>query len=91
MIAINRETLRMFIPEFRLNRFSGVQTTQLTKYPESKEMRGIMKLKKKEEKIKGFKLTYHCEIKERTAEETISEFLLNEKRWQIEREKSKST
>lgn len=89
LIAINRRTLKAFIPEFRLNKFEGIQTTQLTKYPESKEMRGIMKLKKKEKGKLGYKLTYHCKIRESTTEEVVAEFIKKEERWRKERAKSK--
>lgn len=90
MIAVNKETLKNFVPEFRLNKFEGIQTTQLTKYPESKEMRGLMKLKRKEKGKLGYKLVYHCEINKRTTQATLVEFLQKEEKWQRERQKSKA-
>lgn len=90
MIAVNRETLRSLIPEYMLFKYTGIQTTQMTKYPESKEMRGIMKLKRKEQGKLGYKLVYRCDIQERTAQETLNEFLKREDTWRRERQKTKS-
>ena len=40
-----------------------VRTAMLTKYPENKEVRGIMKLvNRQKDKNNGFKLTYEAEL-----------------------------
>jgi hypothetical protein len=49
-----------------------------------------MKLKKKEKGKLGYKLTYHCKIRESTTEEVVAEFIKKEERWRKERAKSKS-
>lgn len=63
----------------------------MTRYPEAKEMRGIMKLTKRIPDVKmGFRLTYESELKERTEEQTLAEWLRREEKWQKERAKAKS-
>jgi hypothetical protein len=90
MIAMNNETLMSVLTDFQFSRLTGVMTTQITKYPESKEMRGLMKLYKKEKGKLGFKLIYKCEIVNRKKAETIVEWLNNEEKWRKERAKTKS-
>ena len=90
MIACNRQTLRSMLTDYQVDRLNGIQTTQLTKYPESKEMRGIMKLDKKEKGKLGYKLIYKSSIQERTKEETLKEWLNKENIWKRERAKAKS-
>lgn len=61
----------------------------LTKYPENKEVRGIMKLVNRQtDKNNGFKLTYEAEITDRTEEETLKEWLRRERQWQKNRAKN---
>jgi len=88
MIAVNQETMSALIPEYQLFKFKGVQTTQMTKYPESKEMRGIMKIKRKDKGKLGYKLVYRCDIQKRTSSETLKEFLNKESQWLKERSQS---
>lgn len=67
------------------------KTVQMTKYPEAKEMRGVMKLTKKvPDKKYGFKLTYESGLKDRNERQTLEEWLLKEERWQTERQKTKA-
>jgi len=89
MIACNLQTLKAVLTDYQITRLHGVSTTQLTKYPESKEMRGLMKLVDKEKGKLGYKLTYKSEIKERTKEEALKEFLKKETIWKKERKKTK--
>jgi hypothetical protein len=58
----------------------AVQTTMLTPYPEVKTARGIFKLRGREkDKDSGMnRLTYYADVVDRTAKETIEEFL---RRW----------
>lgn len=90
MIAQNKETLKTFLNDIQLDRLTGVMTTQMTKYPESKEMRGIMKLVSKDKGKLGYKLIYKSQIHERTKQETLAEWLKKETAWKTEREKSKN-
>lgn len=90
MIAMNRETLRSVLTDYQLDRLTGIQTVQMTKYPESKEMRGIMKLDRRDKGKLGFKLYYKGDIQDRIKDETLLIWLKKEKLWRKEREKSKS-
>ena len=90
MIACNRETLKTCLTDYQITRLNGIQTTQMTKHPESKEMRGIMKLDKKEKGKLGYKLIYKTPIQERTKEDTLKEWLKKETIWKTERQKTKS-
>lgn len=67
-----------------------MRTTMLTKYPENKEVRGIMKLvNRAEDKQSGYKLTYEAElVSGRTEQQTLSEWLRREKQWQTSRTKA---
>ena len=66
-----------------------LKTVQMTKYPEAKEMRGLMDLTKRvEDKKMGFRLTYESELKDRTEKETLREWLWREERWQKQRQKN---
>jgi len=90
MLAVNMETLGSVVKDYNLKHVKGVQTTQMTKYPESKEMRGLMKLVAKDKGKLGYKLTYFSEIKVRTKQQTLIEFLKREATWLKERSKEKS-
>jgi len=90
MIACNLQTLKAVLTDYQITRLHGISTTQLTKYPESKEMRGLMKLVDKEKGKLGYKLTYKSEIQERTKEETLKLWFKKEETWKREREKTKS-
>ena len=61
----------------------------LTKYPENKEVRGIMKLvNRQKDKNNGFKLTYEAELTDRTEQETLEEWLRREEQWQKSRKQN---
>ncbi len=90
MVACNMETLKHLLTDYQISRLTGLQTTQLTKYPESKEMRGVMKLFKKEKGKLGYKLIYKTSIQQRTKEDTLIEWLTKETKWKTERQKTKS-
>ena len=63
----------------------------LTKYPENKEVRGIMKLKeRKTDKENGYKLTYEGPIIEgRSEHQTLLEWLRREAEWRTARNGTK--
>ena len=67
-----------------------MRTAMLTRYPENKEVRGIMKLvNRAEDKQNGYKLTYEAElVSGRTEQQTLSEWLRREKQWQTSRAKA---
>lgn len=61
----------------------------MTKYPEAKEMRGLMKLEERKKYSKfGYRLTYKSDFKDRTEQETLIEWLRRENMWRKERQKN---
>ncbi len=92
MLAQNREFVYKICTDLEKEKVNSLKTVQMTKYPEAKEMRGIMKLTKKvPDKKMGFRLTYESELKDRTQQETLSEWLRREDKWRKERAKTKSS
>lgn len=90
MLAVNKEIVFQFLNDVQKENTAGVMTIMLTKYPESKEMRGLMKMvDKKSEGKNGFKLKYRCDIKDRSKKETLKEWLQKEEKWKKARENSK--
>ncbi len=91
MLAQNKSFIFMICSDLEREKAKSLKTVQMTKYPEAKEMRGIMTLTSKNpDKKYGFKLTYVSELKERTDAETLKEWLRREERWQKERVKTKT-
>lgn len=91
MLAQNKKFVYAICNDLEKEKVRHLKTVQMTKYPEAKEMRGIMKLTKRipDQKM-GFRLTYESELKERTEEQTLTEWLRREEKWQKERSKAKS-
>jgi hypothetical protein len=91
MLAQNRPFVHSICNDLEREKAKTLKTVQMTRYPEAKEMRGIMELKvKKPDKKAGFRLTYESELVERTERETLREWLWREERWQKQRAKTKS-
>ena len=89
MLAQNRPFIMDNCTDLEREKAKTLKTVQMTKYPEAKEMRGIMKLEERKEDSKfGFRLTYKSDFKDRTEQETLAEWLRREKKWQKERQKS---
>lgn len=92
MLAQNRKFIMGICTDLEREKAKTLKTVQMTKYPEAKEMRGLMELTKRvEDKKMGFRLTYESELKDRTEKETLKEWLWREERWQRQRQKTKST
>lgn len=90
MLAQNRNFIMDICTDLEREKAKSLKTVQMTKYPEAKEMRGIMRLTKREKDPKfGFRLTYMSDFKNRTAQQTLVEWLRREKKWQKERTKAK--
>ena len=90
MVAQNRQFILGLCTDLEREKAKTLKTVQMTKYPEAKEMRGIMKLTKREKDPKfGYRLTYVSELKDRTEKQTLTEWLRREKKWRTERAKSK--
>lgn len=92
MLAQNKNFVYKICNDLEKEKVGHLKTVQMTKYPEAKEMRGIMKLTKRiPDKKVGFRLTYESELKERTEKQTLIEWLRREEKWQKERAKTKSS
>lgn len=90
MLAQNKEFTDTLLDDIEREKVIKVRTAMLTKYPENKEVRGIMKLVNRiEDKVNGYKLTYEAELVEkRTEKQALVEWLRREKQWQNSRVKS---
>ena len=89
MLAQNREFIYENCTDLEREKARMLKTLQMAKYPESKEMRGIMKLSKREKSPKrGYKLVYGSDLKDRTEQETLVEWLRRENKWQTTRQKA---
>ena len=91
MLAQNRHFCETIVNDFDKERLVSVRTAMLTKHPENKEVRGIMKLvDRKKDKTNGYKLTYEAPVIDgRTEAETLKEWLRREKEWQTKRNATK--
>lgn len=91
MLAQNRALCESVVNDFEKERLVCVRTAMLTKYPENKEVRGIMKLKeRKTDKENGYKLTYEGPIIEGHSEhQTLIEWLRREAEWRTARSGTK--
>ena len=90
MLVQNRTFVDTILDNIEQEKVVKMRTTMLTKYPENKEVRGIMKLvNRAEDKQSGYKLTYEAElVSGRTEQQTLSEWLRREKQWQTSRTKA---
>lgn len=91
MLAQNKKFIAEACTDLEFEKAKSLRTVQMTKYPEAKEMRGIMKLERREKDNRhGYKLTYKSELKDRTEQETLIEWLRRENKWKAERAKYQS-
>lgn len=90
MLAQNREFAESLLDDLDKEKVTKIRTAMLTKYPENKEVRGIMKLVTRvPDKQNGYKLTYEAPLKEgRSEADTLKEWLRREKQWQENRAKA---
>lgn len=90
MLAQNRQFIMGICTDLEREKAKTLKTVQMTKYPEAKEMRGLMELTKKvEDKKMGYRLTYESSLMDRTEKDTLKEWLWREERWQKQRLKTK--
>lgn len=91
MLAQNKPLIMSICTDLEREKAKTLKTVQMTKYPEAKEMRGLMELTKKvPDKKMGFRLTYESPLKDRNAKQALNEWLGGEERWRRQREKTKS-
>ncbi len=90
MLAQNRVFVDSLLDNIEKERVTKMRTAMLTRYPENKEVRGIMKLiSRTVDKQNGYKLTYEAELVEgRTEQQTLAEWLRKERQWQKNRAKA---
>ena len=90
MLAQNRAFVDSHLDNIEKEMVTKMRTAMLTRYPENKEVRGIMKLvNRAEDKQNGYKLTYEADLVEgRTEQQTLAEWLRREKQWQKNRAKA---
>lgn len=90
MLSQNREFCDTLLDELDREKVTKIRTAMITKYPENKEVRGIMKLcSRAVDKQQGYKLTYEAPIiNTRSEKETLTEWLRKEKQWQENRVKT---
>lgn len=90
MLAQNREFCDTLLDELDREKVTKIRTAMITKYPENKEVRGIMKLcSRAVDKQQGYKLTYEAPIiNTRSEKKTLTEWLRKEKQWQENRVKT---
>jgi hypothetical protein len=92
MLALNLSIIRRFVPPWHALRSERVATAQLSRHPEAKLYRGVMKLKsRKPDPVHGFRLLYEGNIVDRTPEETLALWLQQEQRRQAARSSSATT
>ena len=86
------ELIEELLDNIEQEKVTKMRTAMLTRYPENKEVRGIMKLVNRvEDKKNGYKLTYEAELVEgRTEQQTLQEWLRRENEWQKNRAKASS-
>lgn len=90
MLAQNRAFVDTLLDNIEQEKVVKMRTAMLTRYPENKEVRGIMKLANRaEDKQNGYKLTYEAELVEsRSEQQTLIEWLRREKQWQTSKAKA---
>lgn len=90
MLAQNKAFVDTMLDVIDQEKVTKMRTAMLTRYPENKEVRGIMKLVNRvEDKHNGYKLTYKADlVTGRTEQETLKEWLRKEKKWQENRAKA---
>ena len=90
MMAQNREFVNTILDNIEQEKVTKMRTAMLTRYPENKEVRGIMKLvNRAEDRKNGYKLTYEAELIEgRSEQQTLQEWLRRENEWQKNRAKA---
>lgn len=87
MLAQNKHFSDTLLDTIDREKVVKMRTAMLTKHPENKEVRGIMKLVNRvTDKENGYKLTYEAGLVDgRTEQETLAEWLRREIKWQKNR------
>ena len=91
MVAMCRETINRCITDpFYASRVCALGTVQQTPHPESKEMRGLMKLdRRKPDPRYGYKLVYVADVDDESLETIVPRWLKRERSWRKARRQAK--
>ncbi len=82
MVAMNHEVINASLDDYYATRVEMVATVQQTQYPESKEMRGLMKLTdRKTHPRYGYKLTYQGLVDYEPLDTVFGRWLKRERHW----------
>lgn len=91
MVAMHRDTINTALADFYASRVTQVATVQQTRHPESKEMRGLMKLENRKPHPRyGFKLVYVGSVDDEPFNTIWSRWLKRERHWLKARAKDKA-
>lgn len=86
MLALQHDTLWVTdspATTMHLAACEGLVTVEMTRHPEAKGLRGLMKLDNRQKHPDGFKLVYVADwLPKATPNEVLAEFLTKEKTWQ---------
>lgn len=87
-LAMEKRVVYQFLTDVDKLLITGIKTAMITKYPESKEMRGVMKLvsKTKDPKI-GYKLVYAGGLTDNGFDSILKEWVKGEEKWKQSRSK----
>lgn len=88
MVAMNRQTVEMMLDDYYAARVTELATVQQTARPESKEMRGLMKLEARKPHDKyGYKLVYVAKLDKLPFGSIFGRWLARERHWLANRGK----
>lgn len=88
MIALRQETAnlcRTSATSAHLEVSEGLVTVEMTRHPEAKGLRGLMKLVERGKHPDGYKLVYGADWRPGTLQETLVEFVEKEAKWRASR------
>lgn len=80
-MGLLQETVNSIVPPWQACRARQVMTVNFTKYPESKQNRGLLKrVDKQIDKEHGFKLIYAADLRGETAQEAFEKWMTHEQK-----------
>lgn len=84
MLALRKETIDLWANDKNsmwLEVCQGAVTVEMTRHPEIKGLRGLMKLHSREKHPDGWKLVYAADWRDQSIEEMVREFVNKEEKW----------
>ena len=89
-LELSRWVLERSFSPFQMQKCVQMSTLQMSQHPESKELRGLMKLTSRAPADYGYRLVYEGPLNDLTPEEALGTWLEDEKRWQKSRASTSS-